>query len=86
MANTLTGTVYRVDTTGALPLAINVEGFKYVGGTGGSVIVRKGSASGNIVYESAGTTEKSAEGACLRSVSGLHVTVAGTAVLYVYLK
>ena len=84
MANTITGSVIRCDTTAAFPVGINITGFKIQGS--GSVVVRKQNASGGILYENVATGEEQAEEVYIRSSLGIHVTISPGAVLFIFLK
>lgn len=88
MAITRAGTAIRLDaaSNGQIVEAINIVGFKYIGAAASSATVRAKSASGNICFSSALTTEQPTQALNIRSTGGVHVTMTGTAILYIYIK
>lgn len=88
MARTIAGSVYRCDTDNdTVPGPVQVCGIKYIaGGSGTSIVIKAGSASGNTLYECDAAADVF-EDVEFRCQEGLHIDLAGTGtVVYIYTK
>jgi hypothetical protein len=85
MANTRGASVWRVDTTAALPDAKRIVGFKFIAGSSATFTVRDAASDGNIIYYVDGASDVF-EQVKIVAGQGIHVTVGGSGgILYVYL-
>lgn len=87
MANTKTGNVIFVDTTGyTCSTSEIIESVKYIGNTSGTAIITSGTGgSGSTVWKESGATNQAAEEICARCDSGFHVAVTNSAQVLIYL-
>lgn len=85
MANAREGNVIFVDTTAAFPDAKSICGIKYIGASTSSVTIRGEGASGGIMWAETATTNVF-DNVEIRCNDGIHVTIAGTAGAYIYLR
>jgi hypothetical protein len=88
MANSRTGNIIFVDTTGfTLDQAVTIGYVKYIGNTSGTAAITAGtSGSGAPVWQESGATNQAADEICARCDSGLHVAVTNGAKVYIYLE
>lgn len=87
MANSRAQNVIFADTTGVLPGPAGIIcGIKYIGDTGGSAVLRFDSGSGGRAWEANGDVESFDETYIRNPGQNMHITVAGGAVVYIYLK
>lgn len=85
MSNTRGGNVIRVDTSAAFTDVRSIEGIKYIGNTNGTASIKKTDTNGAVLWEARGTSD-TFDDVCLRSPTGIYVTVANSAVVYIYLR
>lgn len=87
MANTRSSNVIRVDTTAAFTAPLFIRTIKIIGVAASSATIRDdASASGSILWEDATTSNRTDSDVCINATRGVHVTIAGTAVVYLYLE
>jgi hypothetical protein len=89
MANSRRHNVVRLDTTGVVPgPAGTITAIRYIGDTGGSAQLRGGASDSQILWEASGDVETH-DDLWIRAATtndNMHITVAGGAVVYLYLK
>jgi hypothetical protein len=86
MANAREGNVIYCDTDDStFADAKNICGIKYIGAASSSITIKAGSSSGNSLWEESASTNVFNE-VCIHSPDGIHITVGGTATVYIYLK
>lgn len=87
MANSKTGNVIYVDTTGyTVSQAVTIESVKYIGNTSGTAAITSGTTgSGSPIWQESGTNNLTVEEICARCDSGFHVEVTNSAKVYIYL-
>lgn len=90
MANTWTGSVWKVDTSGSFPLGYAyVVGVKIVGGsaTASLTLTSDGSSGATIYTDSVASGAEKFEQVNMGRVTNLYATISGTgAVAYIYCK
>lgn len=88
MANSRTGNVVFVDTTGATVAGpAKIGSVKYIGNTSGTAAITAGtSGSGNPIWQEAGSNNVAAEEICAFCQDGFHVAVTNSAKVYIYLE
>jgi len=88
MANSQTGNVIYVDTTGYTYSGnATIEAVKYIGNTSGTAAITSGTSdSGSPVWQESGTSNQAAEGICAKCDSGFRVAVTNSAKVYIYLE
>jgi hypothetical protein len=86
MANIQKENVIRVDTDNYThPGPLIIKAVKYMPGTSAQIRADQ-SSSGTILWETALTTEFLDSDVCIKAQSGIHVDIAGSAVLYIYIE
>jgi hypothetical protein len=86
MANSYTGNVQFVDTTGTtLAFISNVCGVKYIGNASGTATIKAGSTSGAVVWEESGASNVFNQ-VDFRCSDGLYVTLTNGAKIYIYFE
>ena len=88
MANTRSGNVIYVDTTGyTLDQSVEICSVKYIGNTSGTAVITSGtSGSGSKLWEESGASNQAAEEIEARADSGFHVAITNGAKVYIYLE
>ena len=87
MANSRTGNVIFVDTTGyTISDTVKIESVKYIGNASGTLVITAGTTgSGTIIYQESGTNNTSADAIGVR-IDGFHVAVTNSAKALIYLE
>lgn len=83
MANTREGNAIRIDTTALFDENFRIKGIKYIGAAASSAVVRGEDASGGIMWEENASTNVF-DNVEIQNNRGVHVTITGTAILYLY--
>lgn len=87
MANSNSANVIRVDTSAAFTVGQEISAIKYIGAASGTASVKLGSSSGATLWEEAGASNVYNSNLHIRAGGqGIYVTVANSAVVYIYLK
>lgn len=76
--------VTRVDETALLKDVIQIKSIRYKGGADSSAVIRAKSNTGTIIWEENSSSNVYDPNLCITCSQGIHVTITGSAVLYLY--
>lgn len=85
MANTLGGNVWHVDTDNTTLADVRViKAIQYVGAASGTVVIKQGTSSGNVLFKCKGTPDMHCGPLDIRCKDGIHIAITNSAECIIY--